>query len=391
MEWVVASDLDRERWRRLREFANLDFARAAIERRHGAANTNSARSNFRKQALQLRMSLLQAEEYLGAARVSTPYTSPTHLYYGMVALASAVMLLLGDGTRSFDYLRRDPRNMHHGLDFSLNTNATNAEQGLNILEEARVEVARRGHFHAWHSVLPATEPCYALVREHDGTGTNTYIDEIGAENTALTDELVGRKFTLLRLMRNLPDLANDLRRYGAGAVSTRANYELDLRRSGGKGAGMMKHTWRLHDAVTVANLMLILERFRFPPDATEHVEVTDPISTPSCIIKASMPDTVAYPMEWPSARYTSDLRTFFYAEHIDTHEFTDFYTAAFGLSMLARYYPDVWRACLESQCLASKLIESFVTTALDRAPQIALSLLSGWLVVISTNRAPWHD
>lgn len=331
------------------------------------------------------MSLLQAEEYFAAARLASTYTSPNHLYYGLVAIASAVMLLLGDGTRSFDYLRRDRRNMRHGLDFSIDPNVSKASEGLGVLELAHIEVARHGHFQAWHSVLPAGEPMFALVRREVPSGTQTGMDPVGAEPTTPTDALVGQKFTLLRVMGRLPDLMTDLVRYGAAPIHTRANHEMLIRRN-----GRVEHTWRLHGVEPASGVDALLGQFRFPAHLVQFVNWT-PADTSAGIVEVSIPPKSSQRFQGPSARSTIDMRAFLFAEPLSTHEFVDFYIAAFGLSMLARYYPDVWRACLESHCLASKLIESFVAWAIEKVPQLALSFLVGEQVVVSTHRPPWYD
>jgi hypothetical protein len=388
MDWIVTSDVSRERWRRLREFANVDIAVSAIARRFGHPATASQHRNYEKQALQLRMCILQAEDYFAAARSSTAYTSPNHLYYGMVSLASAVMLLLGDGTRSFDYLRKDRRNMHHGLDFSVDADVAKADKGFGVLELARVQVANHGHFHAWHSVLPTLEPCFALVTRHFEDGTQTGMDEVGGETTAATHALVGRKFRVLDLVRRLPDLMGDLLRYGVAPACTRANYGIRWRDFGTE--DRLYHEWRLHGAPSMDDFMDILEGFRVSQDLVQYVSVPDSFSAPSCIVNIETRSPTSR-LHWPSSRYTVDLRMYMYADPIDTHEFVDFYMAAYGLSMLARYYPDLWRACLESHCLGSRLIESFIAVAIDKTPQLALSRLSGDAIVICTHRAPWQE
>jgi hypothetical protein len=105
MEWITTLDVHRETWRRLREFANPEFATEAIASVHGAGNSRTT-ADYRKQAVQIRASILQASEYFDAARSSSLVTSPNHVYYGLISLASAVMLLLGDGESSFDFLRK---------------------------------------------------------------------------------------------------------------------------------------------------------------------------------------------------------------------------------------------------------------------------------------------
>ena len=146
MEWVTTPDVQREIWRRLREFANPEFAVDAISAIHGAPADNHIASGYKKQAQQIRACVLQASEYFAAARSTSLVTSPNHIYYGLVSLASAVMLLLGDGKKSFDYLRKGDSNKHHGLEFSQSSSVADAKRGLGLLEHSRVRVRRMGTF-----------------------------------------------------------------------------------------------------------------------------------------------------------------------------------------------------------------------------------------------------
>ena len=95
--------------------------------------------------------------------------------------------------------------------------------------------------------------------------------------------------------------------------------------------------------------------------------------------------------EWPNCRETMSHDTIFYAEDYDTLEIADGFLASYQLSMLSRYFPDLWVACLESQCKAAKLIERAVDILLKKFPILALSLLVPEGVVVSTHREPWKS
>jgi hypothetical protein len=167
--WIVTDNIYKETWRRLLEFSNTDFTLTDITARHGSANSGSEKSNYRKQAAQVRATILQAKEYFDAARSSSIFTSPNHLYYGFVALSSTMMLLLGDGTRSLDRLRQEKTNAHHGLVFSTGCTSSTAVSGLSLLENTFAEILERGHFGNWYSVLRDREPILATHRLHNET------------------------------------------------------------------------------------------------------------------------------------------------------------------------------------------------------------------------------
>jgi hypothetical protein len=105
-------------------------------------------------------------------------------------------------------------------------------------------------------------------------------------------------------------------------------------------------------------------------------------------------EVIAHPLDgleirWPTSRETMDHQSIAYAEEIDTHEFVDGFVVAYQLSMLSRYFPDLWVACVESHCKAAKLIEQAVSLLIKKSPILALSMLTPGGITISTHREPW--
>ena len=98
LNWVTTDNQYEENWRRLLEYANIEITLETLVKLHGKY-TPKTKQNYIKQAEQIRVSLLQAKEYFDAARSSTLFTQPNHLYYGTIALSSACMLIRGDGTK----------------------------------------------------------------------------------------------------------------------------------------------------------------------------------------------------------------------------------------------------------------------------------------------------
>jgi beta-phosphoglucomutase-like phosphatase (HAD superfamily) len=107
MEWVTCENVYDESWRRLLEYANIELATEAIREIHG--EDPKKEKNYKTKAEQVRFSLLQAKEYFEAARTSSLFTQPNHLYYGAVALSTACMVLRGDGDKSLDRLRQSKK------------------------------------------------------------------------------------------------------------------------------------------------------------------------------------------------------------------------------------------------------------------------------------------
>ena len=109
MKWIATDNIYAETWRELFEYTNIDLVCRNLESKHGSPLSKNVRENRRKQAQQARVCVLQAKEYMEAARASSIFTSPNHTYYSIASLASLLMLILGDGTKSLDYLRKDKK------------------------------------------------------------------------------------------------------------------------------------------------------------------------------------------------------------------------------------------------------------------------------------------
>lgn len=384
MDWVVTDNVYQETWRRLLEFANVELTLDEIERRHGKATSTSLKANYLKQAKQVRVSILQAKEYFEAASESSLFTSANHVYYGMVAIASTMMLILGDGTKALDFLRRDSKNSHHGLDFSTGSTSADCAVGLSLIAKSYAAVCRNGHFANWYSTLPIRGVATGLsVREVDG-GTTTSLVNIGGYGTKSIQELSGTKKSVLNLLTFFPDLQKDLTRYGVTVPSSRTTHTAYYGKN-----GKIQHTWLIHGAATSAELENVLNNFNSPAEHAECFSFNFEDNASGGIVRFSFNAGDSVSFAWPTARETMNHDTISYAEELDTHEIVDCYMVGYQLSMLSRYFPDLWIGCLESHCKAAKLIEQAVDVLVKKFPILALSMLSGAGVVISTHREPW--
>jgi hypothetical protein len=253
--WIYSERPEREVWRRLLQFANPEFSFDELVRRHGLPSSKSSGGNFKKQAKQIRASLLQAQEYFQAASASSVVTSPNHLYYGFVSLASMVMLLLGTGEQSLDYLRRDSSNRRHGLLFSTPNSVSSSVSGLTLLENTFVEILERGHFANWYKVLPREHENYGIIIKKEGTLKSTTRAVVGTDQTKHFAELIGRKYSALALLRGLPDLAEDLAQYDVDVPFSRVDYTVTFDEK------INTHSFMLQGTKTPEDMQSILKGF----------------------------------------------------------------------------------------------------------------------------------
>lgn len=379
MEWITTPNISAEAWRRLLEYANIDLTVEAIARRHGSASNNSLQSNYKKQASHIRVAILQTREYFSAAEKSTLFTSPNHLYYGMVALATAMMLLRGDGEFALDYLRKDAKNRRHGLEFSTNATSGTCHQNLRLLSDTHVSVEDFGHFRCWYRTIPTHSCVRGILKRQCGAGELRSTRILGRETTLSDHQILGKKWDLMSLLRYFPDLYQELRRYGESIIATRVDYEIQIADS----ESLICFTWNLHDCKSQEDFEAILSQFK----ALVPFCCDGPHNSTSGIISIQGRSD-SFKFEFPSIRETLNNEQLMYAKSLNTHEFVDAYLVAYGLSMLSRYYPDLWIRCIESHCKAAKLIERVVAILMDKAPVLALKLISDQEIVISNHRPP---
>jgi hypothetical protein len=402
LAWVTTSDVTAETWRYILEYANEDFTFDAMEKIHDRVKDDKTKRNYKKQIRQIRVSLLQAREYFLAAEAATLFTSANHLYYCMMSLVTAIMLLRGDGEKSLDFLRKEPINQNHGLNFRTGISGSeNAGVGLNILEKSYIEVHQNGHFRNWYSTLPKDGLVYAVTRRFQGTHSQIYRSHSGTERTLSLDQIISYKRSILDLLRYLPDLRDDMLRYGVRVPSSRINYEVHDRFP-----SSMIHMWTIHGATSRSDLEKILLGFKVHNDqwklesdrgldgieGTVKISRTINIADHQSLIDAAEADSRAEGLhfEYPSIRETLSHDQIMYVDPLNTYEIVDAYLAGFALSMLSRYYPDLWISCLESHCKSAQLVERFVFTLMKKFPAMVLSFLA-WPedMVISMHRPPW--
>ena len=384
MRWTVTDNIYVETWRQALEFANAELTIDQITRRHGAPKSTSQARNYEKQAAQARVCVLQAKEYFDAARSSSLFTSPNHAYYGAVALASLCLLILGDGTKSLDRLRATASNRHHGLNFTTRATAASACRGVTLLDDSFVEPLPAGHFANWYQALPNHGPVYAFKRINHGTTYSKTYAFAGYYPVEKYDKVCGRKQSITQLLRFLPDLDDDLQRSGIGAIRSRTTHEHELASD-----GTQTHKWSIHSCRTPEAREKLLSEFLVSPSAVENVSCVMADDSASAIVTFRHAKDDRPKFQWPNCRETLNHDSISYVGAPDSHELTDLYQVAFQLSMLARYYPDIWVACLESRCRAAKIIERTLEVIVKKLPILALSAILGDTVIISTHREPW--
>jgi hypothetical protein len=181
---VRGRDISRFAWAGLRRFQNVPFVEQQILTLH--ALDKKQRQNAQKQAKQIRYTLIQAEEYFAASGSVSLATKPTLLYYSIMSLAMAEVLLKQTGESSLDRAREQHR--HHGLEFRVRDGLKSNFQAMTSSLVARPSVrtgtgGRFGTFELWHRSCREAPLCgMAATRQlggaaHSFTAMMTGLDE----------------------------------------------------------------------------------------------------------------------------------------------------------------------------------------------------------------------
>lgn len=144
----------------------------SIQKQHNPPS--SQHHNVQKQAQQIRHCLIQAQEYRDAAKFVSLATKPLLLYYSIMSLALAEILIKSDGNGSLDKARGE--HAHHGL--TLRTHPVkkgkfDLETVSKALTASPLAVAgiRRGTFDLWHRVAKG---CPIVGKRTISTGKGTF-------------------------------------------------------------------------------------------------------------------------------------------------------------------------------------------------------------------------
>ncbi len=280
-------------------------------------------------------------------------------------------------------MRKDKKNRSHGLDFLTDCSLTDAAANVNLLRSSSAGILENGHFGNWYKILPKRDWHYALNHERIGEKRKRSMKIVGGSSLAEFSSISGRRWSLLDLLALFPDLDLDLQKCGVRKIRSRSN--LEVFEDGVK----TRFSWGFSGCENDQDLRMILDRFVLDENFKDRIRF-DLVSDGSAgLVHVESTNTDRVTFHWPDVRETLDHSMISYADPIEMFEIVDLYLVAYQLSMLSRYFPDLWVRCIESQCLAAKLISRATEIIGRKFPILCLSLLNGEKTVISTYRAPW--
>ncbi|WP_440260764.1 YaaC family protein [Bradyrhizobium yuanmingense] len=369
---VIRSIEERAPWASLQRFHNVNTVTEQLVKLHGL-NKQQAQ-NARKQARQLRFCLMQAREYFLASKVVSLATKPTLLYYSIMSLALAEVLLKQSGDSSLDRAREHHR--HHGLLFS-DTRTGNLSERLEgsaggLLARPMVQgetKARMGTFELWHrGARPMPYVGERILHLPGGQSSRTQA-LISIPEDKRMPLLPEKGVTLLDCIQRIPDLTDLVNAHGVNSSCVRGKIQLDEWETPQR--NLLRFT--IHPNKQAAQ---VLDGIMFSPSLVNCIEVIE-FPSGATIRLTLTPTSPDGGMHLPTAAARS-VQEFccWLDDEPPLNEFGYFYSALFIAGNYARYYPDRWIADVENSTDLALAIEELVAAAERRIPWLTLSELS---------------
>jgi len=349
---------------RLRLFKNPDFTSDHLMRLHSVPAKH--KKNVERQAAEIRHCLVQAEEYLASSAVASMATKPVLLYYALMSLAIAEILVKGTGNCRLAKLRES--HAAHGLSLVVDGSVTTQAKTSAILQNARAVPQFRsvghpyGTFEVWRELVRECPVPGRLTETHAASASSSSVSVLFAGADVPPDQSPKSGYTLLHAVRGLPRMAEVLRSIELEPAHVRTKITAKIAAATGDGAIEII----VHPATAEA-LAAFYERITLSADAVNALGVRE---LPSGLI-LTMPMVAnrlnTYMSLPPSVAYDGKT-VFFLTNDWTLGEFGSFYVALSICGNLARYYPDVWMTHVERSTGFALLVQELCDLAFARLP-----------------------
>jgi hypothetical protein len=380
---VPSADVSRYAWAGLNRFQNVGFVEQQLCHLHGLSRSD--RQNARKQAKQIRYALIQAKEYFDAAAAVTLATKPNLLYYCIMSLAVAEILLKQTGESSLDAAREQHR--HHGLTLS----------AVNISRDAKLETAsaalvakpliresaqRFGTFELWHRSCRGTPSCGDITSSSRGATSITFNAILASADQRLP-LLPDTGITLLECLRASPGMMTFLPRFGITPDLVRCKVVLQRDETANPQPNRRDQYALIIHPDNEQVIQHFIENVQIRPSDVERVNFFPGNPPPSGVLTIWADQNDAPGMfRCPNGSMWRKGECRFWPSHRPLNEFGYLYVALHILGNYARYYPDKWLLDVELKSDLALAVEELVHIAEQRMALLTFGELSRTYQVI---------
>lgn len=377
---------NKEMWQYLSLFCNYEYCLESIINRNKEIDLIKDKDNIKKQIAQIRLSLKQAEEYFSAAATVSLITKPLLIYYGYVALSRALILLKNDGTYSYDYMRMKEKHNHHGLNIKKNFINNNAKGIADFLASIKCEINYNneipwGNFTVFYNSLDSD----VILVKSSVAYENSQLRATGYNllNTFEKYEIASlkRDIDLLSLFKHLPDFYSFLKVQNIQSNLFPGFFKINsLQKTKIRTDNKPVEDDELFKYECIMN-NLDQNTIEWFIDKYAQKNVSFSVFAPSairCIIEERLKKDENGITYLPDA--TSSISEEIYFIKCDDDfiiESASHYMILFMLSILCRYYPDIWVSKLSTLSGFSELISYYMDIAFRKTPNLILNQMSG--------------
>ena len=368
---LKSGNLEREVWANLRHFKDTSYCEELIRIRH-KLKEHEHPANVRKQAAQIGQCLRQAEEYFEAAAAVGPATKPNLLYYGVVSLALATVLLTRTGNYSLDKLRAIIPH-RHGLELTGFSSLDPKTSPINILETIACTPSD-GMFRVWFEALtPDPTLGTATIMLPGGLLQSSLIAVTGRpKNPTAFTNLAGKRLTAAAMLRQIPDLVPFLSEGKIDCDYCRVAFTST--------ANEARHSYHFtltgHYGSSRAFVERRLQRIFICGESPDKIAIRHDGHSFVVNLATSLPWPPDFGFSMPDSRRTLDGQTFILTDDALEYESAAHFVLLFCLSMLVRYYPDQWIRLLDSGHRSANFLLYFVDLTMIKFPLLVLNELT---------------
>jgi hypothetical protein len=375
-----------EIWKRLSIFKDDELINKSIRKNFGLKDKKHL-SDTKKQAKQIRFSIKQSEGYFKAAKQSGIEVKPNLLYYGMLSLGTALFLFKSDGNYSLDAIRKK-KEKDHGLRPKENfSSLPKSEKNLkNILSMIEAEIYIKanqpiGTFkYFYDSLVPESVLVHRKIIESNKTG---YLKRDFALHNADKPEiknLLDKKFSLDMLFSYLPDMVDFLNNFGIPSRLFFGDIQSTINITKKEKNGEQKENIIEKQEISINRLIEENKKYFKKLYLKNHqIKLESEFSNNLYFTFDSSREKKEGHLDYfPDT--TQDIFGqiyFIYKPEDYILEPANYYICMYVLSMLCRYYPDVWMKLLEENVSFRIAIDSFCNSALRKFPNLILNQLTG--------------
>lgn len=370
---VRPGDIQHHLWSRISLFLNIENTASLIVKLHNLT-TNSEKQNAKKQASEIRHCLIQAKEYFDAAKKVSLATKPVLLYYSIMSLALAEVLLKQTADSRLEKLRA--HHNCHGLQ-TLISSKPKTDDPLQISSKSIVCKAQtdsknipRGTFEVWRrSAREYPVGAYTTTNLQNGASQTGYRSHLQPADIA-PSPLPSHGISLYECLAELPYMADVLQNLGGEPNFVRGKIVVTQNGiSGDPVSTLIIHPQKLDLIDKFGSLV------KADAASINTLNIIETIPS-GYLISQTLKNGEPSIRTYPHSICLNDEDIFFSCSNINFGEFGILYLAIHMAGNFARYYPDIWLNHIEKSSPLATAIEELCHHSFDRLPLLILSELT---------------